>query len=438
MKQRENRRGLGRWAVVAAAVCASLAPAQTLDRIVAVVNNDLILESELNAQVQFFVFNNKVDPATPGLKNQVLQTMINEKLIVAKAVEDSVTVTDDEVQQQLDAVIAQRIQQAGSEARLEEAWGMPISRIKREFRDDMRKSMLAQKLQQQRFGTTSISRREVESFFATYKDSLPPVPEEVDLAHIFIKPRISESARSLAVEKMQLLLDSLRSGTPFADLARRHSQDPGTAQAGGELGLVRRGQFVKEFETAVFSLSEGQTSGVVETERGLHIIQLEERRGDAVRARHIMLRIERDRASDTTAIQFLDSLRGRVLAGDSFAEFAKRYSEDKESNAIGGTLGTLEIQTLDPGWFETVNPLNPGDISTPQRLTVGNSYGYHIVWLKRRTPPHPMSLETDYRKIEAIALNYKRTRDYQQWMEELRKSIYWESRLEADANELSK
>jgi peptidyl-prolyl cis-trans isomerase SurA len=264
------------------------------------------------------------------------------------------------------------------------------------------------------------------------------VPEEVDLAHIFVKPRISDAARSLAVEKMQLLLDSLRNGVPFADLARRHSQDPGTAQAGGELGLVRRGMFVKEFETAVFGLSEGQTSGIVETDRGLHIIQLEERRGDAVRARHIMLRIERDRASDTTAILLLDSLRMRVLAGDSFAEFSKRYSEDKESNLVGGTLGTLELQALDPGWFETVNPLKAGEISTPQRLTVGNTYGYHIVWLKRRASPHPMSLETDYRKIEAIALNYKRTRDYQQWIEELRKSIYWESRLEADDNELSK
>jgi peptidyl-prolyl cis-trans isomerase SurA len=429
---------LGRQGILILTLWASQAGAQTLDRIVAVVNNDLILESELNAQVQFYVFNNRVDPATPGLKNQVLQTMINEKLVVAKAVEDSVTVTDEEVQQQLDAVIAQRVQQAGSEARLEEAWGMPISRIKREFRDEMRKSMLAQKLQQQRFGTTSISHRDVGLFFATYKDSLPPVPEEVELSHIFVKPRISESARSFAIDKMQLLLDSLRLGTPFSDLARRHSQDPGTAQAGGELGLVRRGQFVKEFETAVFSLSEGQTSGIVETERGLHIIQLEERRGDAVRARHIMLRIERDRASDTTAIQFLDSLRTRILAGESFAELAKRYSEDKESNAIGGTLGTLELQNLDQAWFETVNSMKQGEISTPQRLTVGNTYGYHIVWLKQRTPPHPMSLELDYRKIEAIALNYKRTQDYQQWMDELRKSIYWESRLEADASELTK
>ena len=152
---------------------------QSLDRIVAVVENDPILESELAAQIQFFVMNNKVDAKTPGVRAQVLQSMINEKLIVAKAILDSVTVSDEEVQQQLETAIQQRIQQVGSEARLEEMYGMPLSRIKREYRDEMRKNLLAQKLQQQRFGSSQIGRFEVEEFYKTYKDSLPRVPEEV-------------------------------------------------------------------------------------------------------------------------------------------------------------------------------------------------------------------------------------------------------------------
>ncbi|MBP1658790.1 MAG: surA, partial [Bacteroidetes bacterium] len=152
------------------------AGAQVLDRIVAVVENDPILESELAAQVQFFIMNNRLDPKTPGLRDQVLQSMINEKLIIAKAIEDSVVVSDDEVQQQLEAAIQSRIQQVGSEARLEEAYGMPLSRIKREYRDEMRKNLLAQKLQQQRFGSSQIGRFEVEEFYRTYRDSLPKVP----------------------------------------------------------------------------------------------------------------------------------------------------------------------------------------------------------------------------------------------------------------------
>jgi peptidyl-prolyl cis-trans isomerase SurA len=424
--------------LLACAAGLSRVEAQTLDRIIAVVDKDLILESELNAQVQFFIFNNRVDPNTPGLKDQVLQSMVNEKLLIAKAIEDSVTVTDDEVQQQLDAVIAQRIQQAGSEARLEEMWGMPISRIKREFRDEMRKSLLAQKLQQQRFGTGQIGRHEVEEFYSTFKDSLPRVNEEVDLAHIFVKPRISGDARTKAMEKMQLLLDSIKAGVDFGALARRHSQDPGTAQNGGDLGLVRRGQFVKEFESAVFALSEGQVSGIVETDRGLHIIQLDERRGDAVRARHIMLKIERDKASDDAAILFLDSLRTRIAAGENFAELARKYSDDKESNLVGGNLGTLELETLDQSWATVVKETPVGEVSAPARLPVGTSYGYHIVWVKKRLTAHTMNLDQDYRKIETIAMNYKRTKDYQKWMEELRKSIYWEARLQTNANEFTK
>jgi peptidyl-prolyl cis-trans isomerase SurA len=398
---------------------------QGLDRIIAVVENDPILESELQAQIQFFVMNNKVDARAAGVRTQVLQSMINEKLIVAKAVQDSVTVSDEEVQQQLETAIQQRVQQVGSESRLEELYGMPLSRIKREYRDEMRRNLLAQKLQQQRFGSSQIGRFEVEDFFRTYRDSLPRVPEEVEIAHIFIKPRFIDTDRSAARAKMQALMDSLNAGVDFAGLAQRHSNDPGSAPQGGNLGLVRRGQFVKEFESAVFGLGDGQTSGIVETELGMHIIQLVERRGDAVRARHILLRMQRTPESDSTTVRQLDSLRLRVLAGDNFAELAKKFSEDKETNMIGGTLGSLELEQLDKNWYSTVAPLKAGEVSAPAQLPVGSSYGYHIVLLRKRTSAHDMTLEGDYHKLEQIALNYKRTKDYQNWLDDLRRQIYW-------------
>ncbi len=405
------------------------AQAQMLDRIVAVVDNDIILESELNAQVQLLVINNKIDPNTPGLKQQVLQSMVDQKLIIARAIEDSVTVTDDEVQQQLDNVIQQRIQQFGSESRLEELYGMPISRIKREFRDEMRQNLLAQKLQQQRFGSTQIGRYDVEEFYRTYKDSLPRVPEEVELAHIFIRPKFSAAAREAARKRGDALLDSLKAGADFASLARRYSEDPGSAAQGGDLGLVRRGMFVKEFEAAVFALADSQISGLVETEFGYHIIQLLERRGDAVHARHILLRIERTKASDDSATAFLNRLRDSALAGKSFAELAKKYSERKETSMIGGELGTFELDQLDKDTYAAVAPLKQGEISQPVRLAEGNSYGFHIILVKRRTPAHAMTLEQDYHRIETLALNFKRNKDYQAWLEELRASMFWQIRL---------
>jgi peptidyl-prolyl cis-trans isomerase SurA len=403
---------------------------QALDRVVAVVDKEVILESELNSQVQFYVTGNKIDPSTPGIKEQVLQSMINEKLILAKAIEDSVTVTDEEVQQQLDAVIQQRVQQVGSEAKLEEIYGMPISRIKREFREEMRKNILTQRMQQQRYGSTTVGRRQVEEFYAQFKDSLGKVPEEVELAHIYVKPGFDKTAHEAARAKAQALLDSIKAGADFGGLAKRHSEDAGSATRDGDLGFVRRGQFVKEFETAVFALSDNQISDLVETEFGIHIIQLMERRGDAVHPRHILIRVPRTESSDQAAISLLDSLRTAVLAGANFAELARKYSQDESTSSMGGDLGTAELESIpDKSLYATVQGMKAGEISKPEKLTVGNNYGYHIVWMKRRTPAHTLSLETDYQRLESIALNYKRTKDYQVWLDELRAKIYWQSRL---------
>ena len=418
------------WLVVGLLAAAwSAAPAQrqeTLDRIVAVVDNEIILESELNAQVQFLALNNRMDPATPGLRDQVLQNMINERLIIAKAIEDSVTVSDDEVQQQLDASIQQRIQQVGSEARLEELYGMPLSRIKREYRDEMRKSLLAQRLQQQRFGSANIGRFEVEEFYRSYKDSLPRVPEELELSRIFTSPRASGGARAAARAKAEALLDSLRGGADFQTMARRHSQDGGSAPQGGDLGLVRRGQFVKEFESAVFALAEGELSGVVESDFGFHIIQLVDRRGDAVHARHILIRVGKTADSDSATVRLLDSLRTVALEKRNFAELAKKFSEDKETNLLGGSLGTIELDQIDKTWYPYVSVLTEGQISVPFRVTTAASYGFQIILMRKRIPAHVMTLEADYHKIEALALNYKRSKDYQNWMNELRSRIYWQ------------
>jgi peptidyl-prolyl cis-trans isomerase SurA len=294
----------------------------------------------------------------------------------------------------------------------------------------MRKNILTQRMQQQRYGSTTVGRRQVEEFYAQFKDSLGKVPEEVELAHIYVKPGFDKTAHEAARAKAQALLDSIKAGADFGGLAKRHSEDAGSATRDGDLGFVRRGQFVKEFETAVFALSDNQISDLVETEFGIHIIQLMERRGDAVHPRHILIRVPRTESSDQAAISLLDSLRTAVLAGANFAELARKYSQDESTSSMGGDLGTAELESIpDKSLYATVQGMKAGEISKPEKLTVGNNYGYHIVWMKRRTPAHTLSLETDYQRLESIALNYKRTKDYQVWLDELRAKIYWQSRL---------
>ena len=122
----------------------------------------------------------------------------------------------------------------------------------------------------------------------------------------------------------------------------------------------------------------------------------------------------------------LDSLRTAALANHDFAGLAKQYSEDKETKLLGGSLGTIELEQMDKSWYPSVAPLKEGEISKPFRVSAPPSYGYQIVLMRKRTPAHTMSLETDYHKIEALALNYKRSKDYQNWMNELRSRIYWQ------------
>jgi peptidyl-prolyl cis-trans isomerase SurA len=255
------------------------------------------------------------------------------------------------------------------------------------------------------------------------------VPEEVDLAHIAIRLKPGRAQIEAARAKARMLLDSLKAGADFAALARLHSEDPGSAAQGGDLGLVRRGQFVKEFETAVFALEEGEISNFVETEFGIHLIELLERRGDAVHPRHILIRVEKSEADNDSVKAQLSSIRERALAGESFATLAKQYSEYKETALIGGNLGTTELANVDKSIYPAVADLQQGEISPPTRLTVPGFDGYQIVLMKKRVPAHEPSIDRDYARLESLAMNYKRSKDYSEWLQELRNNIYWRSQL---------
>lgn len=438
---RRARRRIAAAATAALAAAAALvtpAPADAqkqgdvLDRIVAVVGKEAIFLSDLKAQTDFYAFSNRVDPESPGLRQQVLDAMINEKLVLTQALRDTnIRVTEDQVTQQLDDLIAQRIAnpQIGSQERLEELYGMPVTRMKREFRDEMRKQIMAQQLQQIRFDAVTVSRREVDEFYAAYRDSLPEVPEELELYHVFRRPRVSTAMREGILAKARGVLDSIRAGGDFASFAARYSEDKATAGSGGDLGFWKRGEFVPDFEEIVFSLRDGQLSDIVETSRGFHIIQLLERRGDKVNARHILFRAEVDTSSASEAAAFLRSLKDSAAAGVPFTDLARRHSDDRESGPLGGYLGRLTADQFDPGLVKVAETLQPGAISDPVELASGNVRGFHLVWLKERVPAHRMDTARDWKRLEEMALGFKRNGEYQKWLLELREKIYWETRL---------
>src|SRR3989339_345987 len=176
----------------------------------------------------------------------ILNALIEEKLVFAQANLDSIVVSDDEVTQRITYQIDLFIQQYGSKERVEQIYGMSIEKIKRELRDEVRKNLMIQRLKDQKFASVETSRREVEDFFNTFKDSIGVIPEKVKISHIYRNPRASEKARQEALNFAKSLLDSVKAGMDFAGLASKNSYDPSSAKQGGDLGFVKRGIFYPE------------------------------------------------------------------------------------------------------------------------------------------------------------------------------------------------
>jgi peptidyl-prolyl cis-trans isomerase SurA len=404
--------------------------AQTLiDRIAAVVDKEIITESELNERVSFLAKQNSIDPNQKGLRAQVLDGMISEKLILAQALIDSIEVTDDEITRALDQRLTDFVRQVGSEQRVEQIYGKPISRIKREYRTEIKNQLLVQRVRQQREASISVTRREVEDFFTSFRDSLPQVPEEYELSHIYIVPKADTAVEVKTRRFMQSILDSIRAGGDFSDFAKRYSTDPGSAASGGDLGWEKRGVFVREFEETVFGLKEGDISGIVKTQFGFHIIQLLGRRGESVNARHILMKIDKGPASDSATTDTLRNLRMRAQNGESFAELASKYSEDEDTKSIGGDLGVLTADQLQPDFAAQIQDMKAGEISEPQRTVVGASYGFHIIWMRKRIPTHAINIQEDFKRIEQLALYMKRNKMNAEWLDELKKTIFVDIRL---------
>jgi peptidyl-prolyl cis-trans isomerase SurA len=418
-------------ALIFIALLTTINAQDVIDKIAAVVDDEIIMKSELDFQIQLFAAQRKMDPQSPRLKEQVLNAMIEEKLVYAQANLDSIVVTEEEVNARIDYQIDLFIQQYGSIQRVEEIYGMSIERIKRELRDEVRKNIMVQKLQEKNFAFVEATRREVEDFYNSYKDSIGVIPEKVKISHIYRNPRASEQIKERSEELAQAILDSIKNGSDFSEMAKKYSEDPGSAAQGGDLGFVKRGVFYPEFESVAFAMETGELSGIVESPVGFHIIQLLEKRGETIHTRHILIKVKADEEADLRTIEFLSDVRDSVIKKfGTFDEYARKYSEDNESKAFGGELGTFYLNQLDKAMLDAVSKLKAGEISFPKRIEYGGgNYGYNIVYLEEKIPQHKANLEKDYPEMKKLADEYKKQQLYTKWIAELKEKIYWEVRI---------
>ncbi len=399
---------------------------QVVDGTAAIVGNDVVLVSDINALITQYAFQNKIDIARqPELYNklgkQFLESLIDQKLLLIKAEEDTITVDEERVDQNLNQQIDYMIQQAGSTDKLEEYYSAPLYKIKKDLRNEIKNQMLIGMLRDKKFANIKISRKEVENFYESYKDSIPGVKASVDISHILMQVTPSEKSIAAAYEKIKNIQDQLKNGADFAEMARKYSEDPGSARNGGDLGFVSRGSLVKEFEEVAFSLKEGEISDIVQTQFGFHIIQLLERQGEKIHVRHILIQLKPTAADEQRVVDKLNDIRQKIINGDStFEEMAVKYSNDPNVEKDKGHLGEFEEGGFQIQQFaDAVKDLKEGEISQPFKT----EFGYHIVRLNKRNDARTLSLQKDWEQIEQWALQAKREKEFKAWLAELRKEI---------------
>ncbi len=422
--------------VITLLVVLTLAPAvlnaqDVLDKIVAVVDDNIILRSELQQFAFTYAMQNGIEPAKDPARfniilQQTLDNLITQKVLLVKAKEDSVTVSDEQVEQVLEEQIQQMIRQLGSEKRLEDYFGSPLRQIRREFREEVEERLLVQRLQDLKSQEAQISRKEVEEFYKTYQDSLPELKAGVRIRHILVNVEASEAAIKSASEKAEKILARLHKGEDFGEIAKQISEDPGSAAKGGDLGLVQRGDMVREFEEAAFALEPGEISEIVRSQYGLHIIKLERKAGEKIRARHILFRVDTSDDDEKATVLRLQNLREQILSGErTFEAAAEEYSKDEVTASKGGELGFFELDDFQVEAFrEAVKGLEPGEISEP----VKTRFGFHIIRVDERRGSRKLVITKDWEKIESWALNLKRTTEFQKYVSKSREEVFIETK----------
>jgi peptidyl-prolyl cis-trans isomerase SurA len=403
---------------------------QTLDRIVAIVDDDVILESEIVQgaylmAMQMQVDINKSPKEFEKMKKSILSNLVTQKLLLIQAVKDTIKADERQVESYLQQQMQGIVQQLGSEQKAEEYFGTPLTKIRRNYRDEIEKNLRAMQVRNQKLNAVKIGRREVDGFFKTKKDTVGQIQETVDISHILVTPKAGATAKAAAQEKIKTAQERLQKGEDFAELAKEFSQDPGSTTAGGDLGFMSRGDLEKPFEEAAFALQVGQVSSIVETRYGFHLIKMEERRGEKIHCRHILITPKATREDELVAADTIKAIDKQLKNGVDFEALVSKYSEDASTNQIKGHLGRFEIDQLRERAKEfvfSIKDVAAGSYSEPVRT----QYGFHIIRVNNREPARRLSLEKDYERIQRMALEFKKQSAFEAWISELKENVFVE------------
>jgi peptidyl-prolyl cis-trans isomerase SurA len=408
---------------------------KNIDKVVAVLGSNIILASELNQQ--YVMYLNQGNPSDEKVKCYILQQMLVQKLLKQQAEIDSVMVDESQVDNEVDRRMRYQIQRAGGQDKLETFLNRSVLQYKDEIRPDIKDQLIASKMQAKITENVYITPLEVKRYFDTYsKDSLPDINTEYEIGEIVLHPTLTKPEKQRFYDKLDAMRLRVKSGEDFGFLAKTYSEDPGSAAEGGDLGFFDRTAMAKEFTAWAFKLKAGEISPVFETEFGYHILQVIERRGEQVHARHILIRPQTTPQSMDRLKVHADSIYKNITKEKlPFSTAASLYSDDKESKYNGGmklfsdnvTARTTYIPAdkIDPNDFLVVDTMKVNSVSKPVAFTgADGKEGYKVLFLKSKIAPHKGNLAQDYEKFKAKAQEQKMDKILSEWFEKRRENTY--------------
>lgn len=406
-----------------------------LDKVISKVGSEYILLSELEGQYAYIKESNP--SVTEDTKCEMIENLIAQKIIVYQARLDSIEITDEELDAQLTYRFESILRQMnGDEEFFQEYYGASVNEMKERYKDEQKQQILSERMQQKLISAVNITPNEVKEFFDQFPtDSLPYLNSEVEVSELVLKPVVNEVERLKALDRMKEIQKELNSeSADFAELAKKHSQDPGSGKKGGDLGFAKRGTFLPAFEAAAYDLKEGMMTDIVETKYGFHIIQLLERRGNTIHTRHILIKPNITSADNDLAIAKLEEIKTEIeIDSISFERAVKKYGEkDVASFSNSGRMKNpvtqntfFETDQLDADVYLEIIDIGVDDVSNViEVLSPIGEYSYKIVQLKSLTKPHRANLKEDYDKISKFAKESKKSLYFNNWVTEKLKTTY--------------
>ena len=416
---------------------------QVVDKVVAVVGKNIILQSDIENQYIQQRLQSGMTGSAQLMRCEILEELLLQKLMLNQAEMDSITVSDDMVESELDSKIRWFVSKMGSQEKLEEYFNKSIVEIKDEVRRAAKEQLLQRQVNEKIMEHVVVTPSEVKKFFNRLpQDSIPMVSPAYEIVQIVKRPPVSLDEKLQVKDRLYQIRKRILDGeSSFSTMAVLYSEDPGSNSKGGELGLTGKGVFAPEFETVAFNLRDGEISDVVETDFGFHIIQLIERRGEMVNCRHILLTAKVPIEALEKAHNELDSVANLIRNGDmTFEEACKKFSdEDTKTNggylangATGGNRISLsDMQELEAYFPEfknlsfVVSRLTVGEVSDPLPMTTNeNKDAYRLVMVKKKIEAHKANLKDDYNLIQSWALNVKKNEAIGQWVREKASKAY--------------